>query len=177
MKGALKILIFSAVFVLTGLTSVAAQQQNIDFQEWLRQRQELFDRFFNEDDAFGSGQHLFDEMQKMQEQMMKVMIQYQKGNLNFKIEDPSLTGIEKITEEDKGDKTLIHIHIPNLDKSNVKIKVIDDHIQIDGDVTTVTTQSQFTSHFSQSYPLPYKVDPSQINFEYKKDKIVVVLPK
>lgn len=190
MKGMQKTLILFLGFLLISLSissPALSQQQDqttLTIQKWLQERQKLFDEFFDDDDAFGSSQHVFDEMQKMQERMMKTIQNAQKNNTYTQSYS---TGIQEITQETKGDKTIIRIKIPNLDQSTVKVRIIDNHLQIDGDVTSqqqntylsgsITTSSQMTSHFSRSYPLPYKVDPSLIDLKYEKNEILVILPK
>lgn len=142
-----------------------------------------------DEDFWKMNKDLLEEFKAIQERMMEMFNDqqsYRSKSSRFSAQTDT-SGITKVYQEDEGDRLLVHIKIPDLKNSQVTLKVIDNHIQVQGktsqiekrteDQGTVVTESQFVSSFHHTIPLPFAVDPGKVDYQYKDDEIVVVIPK
>lgn len=133
------------------------------------------------------GQDPFEQMQQLQQQMLKQFGHFdeseQEGNLwdllrSQGLQSFSLNMGELKTHEDDG-FVYYEIDTKGLEQKNFSIQVEQGHVIIDGvlEGPGQNSNARISSKFHQSFPLPENVDANNIQLENDKDKIVIKLPK
>ncbi len=144
------------------------------------------DSFFErsiDDDFFNGSEDLFEEMDKMREQMIKRFDVSEVGDLlnhrhQRKLRDGSVGDIKK-----REDAQYIYydIAVQGLKQEKVNVQVQDGQITISGQIENKTSQdgseSYSSSSFQRSFPVPDGVDVHQIQVGQEQDKLVVKFPK
>lgn len=141
----------------------------------------LLDQFYN-DDFFGSSKDPFKEMRRMREHMAKEFGQPNLGGGFFdswygKRFGGGDVGEVKRHEDDR--YIYYEIKIKDLNRENLKVKVVNRQINISGHLEKKTDEgkSVFTSSFHRSFPVPPEVDADQVQIDGDNDKIIVKFPK
>jgi HSP20 family molecular chaperone IbpA len=142
----------------------------------------LFDRFFN-DDFFGRSGDPFKEMQRMREGMLKQFNQEEGGGLFDSWYQKKFGGGKAADISQREDDKYLYydISVEGLKPEKVKVKVENGQLSISGQVENKSEQagssSYFVSSFHRSVPVPPNVDPSKVQIDQEKDKLVVKFPK
>ncbi|GJQ59273.1 MAG: Hsp20/alpha crystallin family protein [Candidatus Scalindua sp. AMX11] len=148
-----------------------------------------FDSFFN-DDFFRSNKSPFEEMERMQESMMR-----QFGQLG---DDPSggMFGSwfkkrfgggkpEDIQTREDDDFIYYDVVIKDLSNKKLEIKVEGGQIRISGTTETrsdnkekdATSRQFYSSTFHRSFPVPNGVDGDRVQMEQEGEKMIIKFPK
>jgi HSP20 family molecular chaperone IbpA len=156
------------------------------------QKWNLFDRYFD-DDFFSNRSDPFEEMERMQQQLDKLL----SGNSGKLFNDTwegwfddrffgGSSGINIDTAEKK-DAYIITINIPNLKENKINIQIGKDGISIDGDFSqtiekrdndgNVINKHEMFKSISRTIPVPDGVDTDEAVIDQNGDNIIIRLPK
>jgi HSP20 family molecular chaperone IbpA len=151
-----------------------------------------FDRFFD-DDFFKQRSDPFKEMEDIQRRMREMMEKDFKkpfsnawdGWFNNRFQKESNT-INLHTQEKK-DSYIITITIPNSKENNLNVTVDTDGVRVEADVEQIVEKkdsagniiARSTVHrrLDQTYPIPPDAEYEKAQMEYKKDKVIITIPK
>lgn len=84
----------------------------------------------------------------------------------------------------EGDNTIMTAEVPGLEKEDINLEIKDNLLRVSGK-RKVAFPEKVSAHrlerrnmnFDRTIKLPVKVDPSQVNAEYKNGILKVVLPR
>ncbi|MBF0266866.1 MAG: Hsp20/alpha crystallin family protein [Gammaproteobacteria bacterium] len=90
-------------------------------------------------------------------------------------------------QQEQNDKYIITFHVANMEDNQLNVEVNDRQVALNGKISKVTenknqfgdivSRSQSQQTVSRVMSLPYGADYTKAEIEYKKDKVVVTIPK
>jgi HSP20 family molecular chaperone IbpA len=127
------------------------------------------------------GHSLFDEMQRMQEEMDRLFSQMQ----HPKVVHPSLTWQNRATFESKGDHYRLNTGIKEHQDNEIKITLDQRLLSVRAKVVLEeenqskqgSYQSRSISIYQQSFRLPKDAKEEGLKAHYEKGSLVITLPK
>lgn len=159
----------------------ATAHEKSDMSE-IEKSHNFFDNFYNED-FFGKSKDPFEEMRRMQGQMLKQL----PGENNFQDSFDSWYqnkfGGEMAELKQSEDEHFIYYDLDLKDQvpKNVKVEVKNHQINISAETETHTedknSSSSYSSSFRRSLPTPSGVDADKYEIEQQDKKIRIKFPK
>jgi HSP20 family protein len=145
--------------------------------------------FFDVDNMPEWGRRNLSEMGRMSESIKQMMDEQLKAFRNTPPGQFSLTSgftpTTDITEDD--DKYTVHLDLPGVEKSNIKVDINGTNLTVSGERTAVVEQSDDSGRiirqerrvgsFSRSIPLPGPVVEDQVEARQENGVLVITLPK
>jgi HSP20 family molecular chaperone IbpA len=147
----------------------------------------FYDQLFNAD-FFNRSKDPFAEMDRMHKQLMK---DFNSGGLSedffgswYKKKFGGGEAAEIKQREDK-DYVYYDISIAGIDPRNLHVNVDDRQVNISGTEEKKTEnktdnnseESYFSTKFERSFPAPQGTDPSKVEIQHEKDKVILKFPK
>lgn len=163
-----------------------------DYKNDQKNHWERFDQFFD-DDFFKNRSDPFQEMEDMQRRMREMMEKDFKKPFsnswdewfNNRFQKESDT-INVQTQENK-DSYIITITIPNLKENNLNVTVDTDGVRIEAEIEQIVEKKDSAGNIiasstvhrriDQTYPIPPDAEHEKAQMEYKKDKVIITIPK
>ena len=163
--------------------------------EYKQDKKNYWDRFdqFFDDDFFRGRNNPFQEMEEMQRRMREMMENGFQNSFNdswdgwfsnrFNKESNDLT----IQTQEEKDNYVITINIPNLKENNLNVTVDASGVHIEAKVEQVVekkdsdeniiSSSKVRRRLDQTFPVPHDAAYEKAKMKYKKDKVIITLPK
>lgn len=107
----------------------------------------------------------FEEMRRLQQQMMSGVQQHQM----FTFDSPDL--------KDEGNHYSMEIELNGMKPRQFNVQVEKGQLMVQGALGSAEENSSINSRFERSFPVPPDVDADRIQVQTKDDRIVVTLPK
>jgi HSP20 family protein len=138
-------------------------------------RKGFFQSFFDNDDFFG--EEVFDQMDKMTEEMMKQMGKGMHPQVG-------MDDAEIDRWEDAG-FVYLRFKLGEIDKNSLNLQIKDGNVTIKGQTKIEnTTQNQFgsstsisISSFHKTFPVPDGVKEEEVQIEHKEGALILKFPK
>lgn len=135
----------------------------------------------------------FHEMEQMQARMNRMFNDsfsrgfFQPQATPFQNRTASRLSGSGSTMEDLGDRYLLKLEIPGMEKDRLSINVTDDYVKVSGEHRSENEQSdaqngiyqmqQSFGHFERAFPLPSDVDSTAVNANYEEGVLAITMPK
>jgi len=162
------------------------------FRQEKKENWNMYDRFFK-DDLFSTN-NPFEEMEKIQERLEKMMGFHSKKIFNNSWKDWFGERFDKdasnidIDTKSNEDFYEITIHIPGLKEGNtLNVNIDENNITIDGEFTQIITKNDSDGNIISKHevhqrlfktiPVPDDGDATKAKIQNLKDKITITLPK
>lgn len=121
------------------------------------------------EEPFPRSQSLFDEIRRLQEQMMGGM--GPAGSLGLQEMPPP-----RISESDT--EYIVELSIDDrMDAKNFSVQVENGQLQIQGTLQSNDEGASMISNFSRTFPVPSDINADLIQLESARGKVIVHLPK
>jgi len=139
----------------------------------------------DDDDVFGQGRDPFQEMERLQRQMMKNFarvptdgdenngfhLYFQNGGAGAAVS----SGEMKMREDEK--YVYYDIDMGGATPTNFNVKVEDSFVTVTGTVEKKTDTTSVSSSFERSFPAPANTDARKVEFDNQNGKIILKFPK
>lgn len=143
----------------------------------------FYDQFFNSD-FFNRSKEPFAEMDRMHKQLMKDFNNEGVTDDFFGSWYKKKFGGGEATEiKQREDKDFVYydISIAGVDPKNFQVSVDNKQVNISGTEEKKTEgdseESYYSSKFERSFPAPQGTDPSKVEIQHEKDKVILKFPK
>jgi HSP20 family molecular chaperone IbpA len=162
------------------------------FKHDRQEREDMFDRFFNED-FFSGHRDPFAEMERMHKQLESMMGRQHGGTFNNSWDswfgNRFLGGSDDIEfqQSEKKNSYEITLKIPNLKENKLDIKIEKEGIAISGEFSqtaekkgtagNIVSKSEIHRSIAKNLPIPGDADYQKARVENKEDKIIITIPK
>jgi HSP20 family molecular chaperone IbpA len=130
------------------------------------------DSMFKDDEEGDALEDPFDEMRRMQKEMMQGL---QNGKMPFE-------GGAGEVESREDDKFVYYdISIPGVDPNKLQVSIENGQLTVSGRSEQKSDDSSqgayYSSQFHRTLPVPPNTDPDKVRVENSKDKITLMFPK
>lgn len=172
-----------------------AQGHNLQLMEDIpeavsdRSMDDFYDDFFD-DDFFKENQFPFKQMEKMKDNMGKLFKGSQDGFPSNDIFDEWYKNkfggrVGDVKQEEDKDSIYYKVHLPDIDKENVKVEVRDGIVNVSAKTEKseeierkgTVAKSSFKQTFERRFPVPSNANEEKVDYKFDGDYLVIQFPK